>query len=391
MTVRGMTGRLRARLGVKLFMSYLAVIVVGVGTLWVAVSLIAPPAFTSHMTGMMDGGMMPGGMMGQASSNQIEASTQDAFRAAVGEALIAASVLALVTAGVVSAFVTGRVVGPIRSMARASRRLANGAYSERMASDSGDEIGELAESFNALAATLEATERRRLELIGDVAHELRTPVATLQVYLEGLLDGVVEPNEDTWAQMHDETGRLRRLIDDLQELSRAEAHQLSMDMMNVSPVDIAKVAVERLAPRFASQEIEVTLDVPPSLPHIRADRDRAIQVLTNLLSNALRYTPAPGKVVVAGRAQDGFVELTVADTGIGIAADELPRVFDRFYRVDKSRSRALGGAGVGLTIARALVETMGGRIWAESDGPGRGSTFRFTLPVATPAVTSQSA
>ncbi|MCC6175719.1 MAG: HAMP domain-containing histidine kinase [Chloroflexi bacterium] len=382
---------MRARLGVKLFVSYLAVIVVGVGTLWVAVSLIAPPAFTSHMAGMMGGGMMPGGMMGQASSNQIEASTQEAFRAAVGEALLAASVLALVTAGVVSAFVTGRVVGPIRSMARASRRLANGAYSERVPNDSGDEIGELAESFNALAATLEATERRRIELIGDVAHELRTPVATLQVYLEGLLDGVVEPNEDTWAQMHDETGRLRRLIDDLQELSRAEAHQIQMDLVSVNPGDVAKVAVERLAPRFAAQEIELTLDVSPSLPHVRADRDRAIQVLTNLLSNALRYTPAPGKVVVAGRARDGFVELTVTDTGIGIATDELPRVFDRFYRVDKSRSRALGGAGVGLTIARALVETMGGRIWVESDGPGRGSTFRFTLPVATPAVASQPA
>jgi signal transduction histidine kinase len=250
-----------------------------------------------------------------------------------------------------------------------------------VASDTGDEIGELAESFNALAATLEATERRRLELIGDVAHELRTPVATLQVYLEGLLDGVVEPNEDTWAQMHDETGRLRRLIDDLQELSRAEAHQIHLELVSVNPGDLARVAAERLAPRFAAQEIDLTLDLPPSLPQVRADRDRAIQVLTNLLSNALRYTPAPGKVAIAARTRDGFVELTVTDSGIGIAPDELARVFDRFYRVDKSRSRALGGAGVGLTIARALVETMGGRIWAESAGPGQGSMFGFTLPV----------
>jgi len=343
------------------------------------------------MASMMGGGMMPGGMMGPASSSAVDEGTVQAFRSAVGEALIIASALALLTAGIVSAFVTGRVVGPVRILARASRRLALGAYTERVPSDSGDEIGELAESFNALATALEATERRRLELIGDVAHELRTPVATLQVYLEGLLDGVVEPNEDTWAQMHDETGRLRRLIDDLQELSRAEAHQIPLDLVSVSPGDIVNVAVERLSSRFADQEIELDSDVPPGLPHVRADRDRAIQVLTNLFSNALRYTPAPGKVAVASRSRDGFVELTVTDTGVGIAANDLARVFDRFYRVDKSRSRALGGAGVGLTIARALVESMGGRIWAESAGPGRGSTFGFTLPVAGRAASSQSA
>src|SRR6266496_1949925 len=184
----GKPGRWRARLGVKLFVSYLAVIVVGVGTLWVAVSLIAPQAFTSHMASMMGGGMMPGGMMGPASSSAVDEGTVQAFRSAVGEALIIASVLALLTAGMVSAFVTGRVVGPVQILARASRRLAHGAYSERVANDTGDEIGDLAASFNVLAAALEATERRRLELIGDVAHELRTPVGTLQAYLEGLLD-----------------------------------------------------------------------------------------------------------------------------------------------------------------------------------------------------------
>lgn len=247
---------------------------------------------------------------------------------------------------------------------------------------SSDELGALGHSFNELAAALEATERRRLELIGDVAHELRTPVATLEGYLEGLLDGVVEPNERTWGRLHDEASRLRLLVSDLQELSRAEARQMSLSLRPVDPGDVVRAAIDRLDGQFAEKGLELRVDVADGLPFVQADADRAVQVLTNLLSNALRYTPAPGQVVIRVTGESGFVKFAVADTGLGLAPEDLAQVFERFFRVEKSRSRVLGGSGVGLTISRALVEAMQGRIWGESAGIGRGSTFAFTLPVA---------
>jgi signal transduction histidine kinase len=246
------------------------------------------------------------------------------------------------------------------------------------------EVHQLATSFNAMAAAVEDAERRRQELIGDVAHEMRTPIATLEGYLEGLLDGVIEPSDRVWAKLHDEAGRLRRLIEDLQELSRAEAHQLSVVCRATPPAAIVQPAVDRLEADLTERGLRLKVDLPPNLPPVEADPERAIQVLTNLMTNALRYTPPPGEIAVrvAADADHGVVRFEVADSGIGIEPEHLPRVFERFYRVDKSRSRALGGAGVGLTIAQALVETMGGRISARSPGAGKGSTFTFELPTA---------
>ncbi len=266
--------------------------------------------------------------------------------------------------------------------ASASRHVADGHYAERVPSGGDDELGDLALTFNDMAGALEATERRRRELIGDVAHELRTPIATLEGYLEGLLDGVVQPEPSTWARLHGEAGRLRRLVDDLQELSRAEARQIPLALEQTDPAEIVRAAIDRLASSFAEKELTLNSDIPERLPRVQADTNRAIQVLSNLLTNALRYTPSPGQVRLAVRPITGAVEFSVRDTGVGIAQEELPRVFERFYRVDKSRSRALGGSGIGLTIARALVEAMGGRIWAESPGSDQGATFSFTLPRA---------
>jgi signal transduction histidine kinase len=248
--------------------------------------------------------------------------------------------------------------------------------------DGRDELGVLAASFNEMAAALEDTERRRLELLGDVAHELRTPISTLEGYLEGLLDGVVEPRAEVWALLHDETRRMQRLVDDLRDLWRAEARQLPLTLAPVAPAAIVQATVARLAPDFAAAGITLWTTLPDDVPPVLADHDRAIQVLTNLLGNALRYTTAPGEVEIGAALAGGHVRFTVRDTGIGIAAEHLPHVFERFYRVDKSRSRALGGSGVGLTIARALVEAMGGRIAVASPGTGQGTTFTFTLPVA---------
>jgi signal transduction histidine kinase len=233
-----------------------------------------------------------------------------------------------------------------------------------------------------MASSLEQAERRRLDLVGNVAHELRTPIATLEGYLEGLLDGVVESSPTTWARLHDEAGRLRRLVDDLQELSRAEARQMSLVVRPVAPADVVRAAVDRLSPGFEEKGLTLLTTVPTDLPLVLADLDRAIQVLSNLVTNALRYTPAGGSVTVNVDTTGNAVAFHVWDTGVGFAPELQDRLFERFYRVDRSRSRSFGGSGIGLTIARALVEAMGGQIWAESAGLGEGSCFSFTLPRA---------
>ena len=389
------SGRWRRRawdnLGVKLFASYLVIVAAGMLTLLVVSELTARTFFEHHFARMMTGEAMQGmmGMMGPMGTGpnspmwrSFDAAVEETFRMSMREALFVGTGAALVAAVGVSLFVTTRVVGPIRRLAMASRRVAAGHYAERVVPDSHDELGELAASFNEMASSLESAERRRLDLIGDVAHELRTPVTTLEGYLEELLDEQIEASPELWARLHGEAGRLRRLIDDLQQLSRAEARQLSVRLDTIAPGDVVREAVDRLGLQFDEKGLRLTVDVAPDLPPVLADRERAQQVLVNLLSNALRYTPAPGSVHLRVRRLDREVELVVADSGIGVAAEHLPHVFERFYRVEKSRSRALGGSGIGLTIARALVEAMGGRIWAESEGPGQGARFGFTLPTA---------
>ncbi|MBI4504143.1 MAG: HAMP domain-containing histidine kinase [Chloroflexi bacterium] len=373
--------RVSRSLHAKLLAAHLVVVAVGIGTVYVAATSTAPRLFDYHVATMMRGTSMGSGMMGRM-GEVFDLTIAEAFRNALDQALLIATVVALVAALGVSAFAAQRVVGPVRRLALAARRIAAGHYAERVPAGDIDELATLAESFNAMAAVLESSERRRLELLGDVAHELRTPISTLEGYLEGLLDGVVEPHAQTWALLREEAGRLRRLVEDLHELSRVEAQQVPLNIGIVSPAAIAEPTVARLAADFAAKGVALRVTLPKDLPPVRADRDRAIQVLTNLLSNALRYTLAPGEVEVSATRDGPAVRFAVRDTGVGIAPEHLPHVFERFYRIDKSRSRTLGGTGIGLTIARALSEAMGGRIWAASDGPGRGATFAFTLPVA---------
>jgi signal transduction histidine kinase len=371
-------------LALKLFLSYLAVIGVGTLTLLVAVHQVAIDSFTGRMRQYRGAGNGSG--LGRGGTGRglgaLDPAVAEAFQGAINDALLVAGLVAVVVAIVVSLFVTGRISGPVRRMSLASHRIACGNYSERVVAKSHDELGQLAENFNQMAGALEETERRRLELIGDVAHELRTPIATLEGYLEGLLDGVIEPNERTWAKLHGEAGRLRRLVDDLQELSRAEARQVPLNIAVIDPLEIAQVALERLSLPFGEKGLELRTELPPGLPRIKADQDRAVQVLTNLLTNALRYTPVPGQVQLSLQQREGEIEFRVTDSGMGIAPENLPHLFERFYRVDKSRSRALGGSGIGLTISKALVEEMGGTIRVTSGGLGKGATFSFTLPVA---------
>lgn len=373
-------------LGTKLFISYLAVVLIGVATVFLLLSTLAPGFFSSAMRSMMSGAGAMGGMMGGqgTSASAVSASIDAAFRQALMRALVVAAVLATAAALALSYVVSRQIASPVRRMVMATRRIGGGHYAERVVvapANAGDELGQLAASFNEMAGELEKTERRRVELVGDVAHELRTPIATLSGYLEGLLDGVVEPTPETWARLHTEAQRLRRLVDDLQELSRAEARQLPIRATRVSPESIVGAACERVAPPYAEKQLELRVVPPAGLPEVMADPDRAVQVLTNLLTNALRYTPAPGRVDVRAVREGSMLAFQVRDTGVGIAPENLPRVFERFYRVEKSRARALGGSGIGLTISRALAEAMHGSIRAESTGPGKGSVFTFTLPI----------
>jgi signal transduction histidine kinase len=394
--------RVARGLNARLLLAHLLVIVVGLATVYVAASLAAPRFFEQNMMAQArraaaqqpnvaarpgQGGQpvrppMPGAGRFGIMSSDMEQRMTEIYLDSLTDSLLLAGGVALAAAVVASILVSRGVASPIGRLAGASRRLAEGHYGERVPVDGTTEVHQLATSFNQMATAVENAERRRQELIGDVAHEMRTPIATLEGYLEGLLDGVIEPSDRVWAKLHDEAGRLRRLIEDLQDLSRAEAHQLTVVCRATPPAAIVQPAVERLKADVAEHGLSLNVEVPSGLPEVQADPERAIQVLTNLVSNAVRYTPSPGQIAVRVAADRGMVRFEVSDSGIGIAPDDLPRVFERFYRVDKSRARAFGGAGVGLTIARALAETMGGRISARSPGPGKGSTFTLELPAA---------
>jgi len=306
--------------------------------------------------------------------------TQEAFDDAMQRALIAATVMAIASAAVVSLAVAARIARPIAALAAAARRIAGGHYAERVPVSDPDELGELATSFNEMASSLETTERRRLQLVGDVAHELRTPLTTLDGYLEGLEDGVIAPTDETWRLLRAETGRLTRLVNDLSELWRAEARQLPLRIETVDAATLAAEVVDRCRPLAAPRGIELALRAGPAMA--RGDRDRVAQVLANYLSNALRHAPDGSVIAVATSTSEGRATISVEDEGPGLAHDQLEAVFERFYRVDAARSRASGGSGIGLAIVRALAGAMGGRAWAESRGPGTGTTFVLELPAA---------
>jgi histidine kinase len=366
---------LQNRLSAKLFLSDLAIILVGILVLAVASQWILPTAFSRHMGGnrfgMMGG---PGGMMQNLYAE---------FRASFNEALILAGLVASGAAVLVSVLLSRSVIGPLRAMIAASQQIAEGNYKERLRVSSSDELGQLAAHFNQMAERLDQVESRRRRLIGDVSHELRTPLTAIKGSMEGLMDGILPATEQTFRHIHAEADRLNRLVDDLQEVSRVEAGAYLLDLRPVEIMAVVQAVAKRLAPQLESKRLLLDLDLPAHLPPLFADEDRVVQVLTNLVVNAIEHTPVAGRITLAATPVRKDVYISVQDTGIGIPPEHLLHIFDRFYRVDKSRSRrAGGGSGIGLTIAKYLVEAMGGRIWAESAGESRGSVFTFTLPVA---------
>lgn len=389
----------RSRLSAKLFLTYLAIIGVLLLVLGIAVTLAVPAAINRQMATML--GLLPtataeahgmgqgmGSGMGPGMGEGMSHNLANGFRAAIFDALWLAALAALGAALLASLYISRRVSAPIHAMQTASQRIAEGHYNERLSFVEGsppeqqDELGRLAHSFNQMAARLDETEHLRLRLIGDVTHELRTPLTTIKGSMEGLIDGVLPATPETYQAVFHEAERLSRLVDDLQELSRVEAGAYQLAFSPVAPADLFHSLHKRLERQYAEKGVSLAINLPPGLPSVRADADRIGQVLLNLAGNALQYTPSGGKVSVSANLHGAEVHFTIQDTGLGIPAEHLPHLFTRFYRVDKSRSRAGGGSGIGLTIARHLVEAHGGRIWVASPGAGQGSTFTFSLPVA---------
>lgn len=301
-------------------------------------------------------------------------------RRIVWNTLLVAAGFATLAGVVTSVLLTRHILYPLREITRSSFSIAKGQYTERVTVPESDELASLATNFNQMAQALEQVELQRVALIGNVAHELRTPLTGLEGYLEGLLDGIFPPQAETFGQMHIEVRRLSRLVNDLQALSRIEAGEIPLDLQELDLMGIIERVISQLQPQAQG------LDIINSSPHahllVIADPDRTAQLLLNLIGNAIRYTPEGGQITVYAHIDDKFAQVSIEDTGIGIPADALPYLFERFYRVDRSRARHSGGSGIGLTIARQLAWAMGGDLSAESEGTGKGSTFRFTLPLA---------
>jgi len=364
-----MRTRLRRSLAARLLLAQLLVIVAGSATLALVALAIAPDIFHDHVR--RSGSVVP---------DDIARHLDKAFGAAVVIALAVAIGAAVLTALAVSTFLSLRIVRPIRVLAEAADRIAKGAYAARVPATGSDEIAVLGGAFNEMATALESAERKRRELLTDVAHELRTPLATVEGYLEGLADGVVPANRETWSLLQAETGRLRRLVDDLAKVSRAEERQLDLHSTPSKPGLLVAAAVQAAAPAYAAKGVALETKLDRHPPSVDVDRDRIAEVLANVLDNALRHTPPGGRVEVAAAGRGKQVELVVADTGDGIAPEHLERVFERFFRADPARTRTAGGSGIGLAITRAIVEAHGGRVHAESEGPGLGARFVIMLP-----------
>ncbi len=295
----------------------------------------------------------------------------------------AAALLAAAVALGLGLWLSRRLADPLLEMSRAADELARGNFSHRVrvpASD--DEVARLARSFNRMAAQLGDLERLRREFIANVSHELRSPLTSMRGFLQGILDGTV-PAADRRRYLElafDETLRLSRLVNDLLDLAALEAGEMQLELVGVDPAEAARRAAAKMEPQAAAKGVHLAVETAEGLPAVRADPDRLEQALINLLDNAIRFTPAGGSVTVTVRTAPDGVALAVADTGPGLTPEELERVWERFYKGDKARTRGTGGTGLGLPIVRQLVLAMGGTVTA-AGAPGRGSVFTITLPL----------
>lgn len=358
------------RLGTRLFVAQAIALVASVLTAGLLAAVIGPPVFHAHL-------IESGHPQGTTEMPHIEAAFASAGITSLAVGLLVALVLALA----VTWYVTRRIRRPLDSLSRAALQISTGEYAARVhVTGAGPELATVAESFNDMASRLGGVEQTRRRLLADLAHELRTPVATLNAQLEALSDGVIEWGEPTMNILQYQADRLTRLARDLDDVSRAEEGQITLDAAPYPLHELVTVALDQMRDRFAAKGVRLTQDVAEQ--DALVDPQRLAQVLGNLLNNALRHTPTGGQVTVsAGAPQDRVTRLVVTDTGEGLTPDQLDHIFERFYRGDNARNVDEAGSGIGLTIARALVEAHGGRLRASSAGPGHGASFTLTLPI----------
>jgi len=355
----------------RLVWSHIAVVAVGVIVLVIAGGQLGDAFVDDHLQSMAP-------MM----HDRVEALDvvvfEDGVSAAFNRALWWAAVVSAAVALLAATFATRRLLTPIDDIRGMTRRMALGAYHEPIPLPNESELAALASDVNALAASLDQSEQRRSRLVGEVAHELRTPVATLKGYLEGLLDGVFEADDEILSAAISEATRLERLAADLSALSKAEEGRIDLHLTQLDVRDVVDQIETRLRSQFLDNNVTLTVEPLPPLPTI-ADADRVAQILTNLVGNALAYTPAGGHVTISANSNSDEVRVNVADTGRGLTEEQLILVFERFYRADRS---VTGGSGIGLTIARNLARRHHGDVTAASEGPGLGATFSVILPRA---------
>ncbi len=372
------------RLSVRLTAAFLLASVMGV-------ALVAVLAYRSTsgdlsvlvgrmqaMQQMMGGGMM-GGMMGL--DGRTWAQVTGDYLGNLSRTLWIAGVSGVALAILLGAFFTRQIVAPVGKVAAAARKVAHGDLSQKVDVGGSGEVAELGNSFNLMVSKLKQDQELRHNMVADIAHELRTPLTVLRGNVEAMLDGVLPADAVNLNSLHQETMLLSRLVEDLRTLSLAEAGQLDFQPGAMDLKAMSAQVIEGFRTQAAYKHVAMTLEAPEALPLAWADADRTAQVLRNLLANALHYTPEGGNVTVRLAVGSGGVEVSVIDTGVGIPEGDLPHVFDRFYRVDRSRARSTGGSGLGLAIVKQLVEAQGGRVRAESTY-GKGSAFTFTVPVA---------
>lgn len=360
-----------ARFGIRtrLLAANSVVVVASIATTIVVAMLVGPPMFQR----LMDAAVQPG----SATDHPYQRAFERATTMSVGTALAVSAVAALT----LSWYLSRRVYRSATELASAATAIADGHYDVRVSpAGLGKEFDEIAAAFTTMAQRLGDVDRTRRQMLADLAHEIRTPVAVLEAYFEALEDGVQTLDADTMGVLRDQTRRLTRFSADVGELFNAEQRPDSIDVGPVAVGDLIANAVVSFEPQYRAKGVSLVSDVDSGLPAVIGDPERTGQVLTNLLDNALRHTHSGDRVEITARRRGDTVAVAVADTGDGIPAEHLDRVFERFHRVDAARDREHGGAGIGLAIAKAFVDAQGGQLTADSGGPGWGSTFTFTIP-----------
>jgi len=371
----------QSHLNLKLFFSFFIIIFVLTIVLIAAVEFVMPNAFQKHlefMNSLLEGE--------QAVLDKHELNLFGSFRSAIYAALSFAIPVSLISSIILSISFSNQFVNPIKEMAVVSREISKGKFnvriplSKKINLDEMDELKQLAISFNQMTSRLEKTEELRRQLIGDVSHELRTPISLIKASMEGLIDGIVPATNKIYYQVQVEADRLTKLVNDLQELSIIESGAYQLNKENFDINDVISSVIANLSPQYSKKDIQVITNFQKTKTTAYFDIDRIKQVLTNILANAYQYSRKGGIVKITSIAKDNHIEVSINDNGRGISREDLPHIFTRFFRADKSRSRNSGGSGIGLTIARQLVEAHGGKIQIESQGENKGTTVSFTIP-----------